>query len=147
MNASGFSRLIVDDWSLITEFDAKPPMSTAFPNVLVLQYKCEAKSTACYLVIVTANTFTFILLALQFLCIWRGVLYTSSHVPEGRKHSPVGCHGLAQKALMSEDSALGHLQCVSDIIAHEVGRKSILVILLLLFYQSKELLCMGPVIV
>lgn len=48
---------------------------------------------------------------------------------------------------MSEDSALGHLQCVSDIIAHEVGRKSILVILLLLFYQSKELLCMGPVIV
>ncbi|RMB88963.1 hypothetical protein DUI87_34671 [Hirundo rustica rustica] len=87
------------EWRLTVDYRAlnevTPPLSTAVPDMLELQYELESKP--------------------QFAFTWRGVQYTWNRPPQGWKHSPTICHGLIQ-AELEKGEAPEHLQYIDDII-------------------------------
>ncbi|RMC18123.1 hypothetical protein DUI87_05003 [Hirundo rustica rustica] len=111
------------EWRLTVDYRAlnevTPPLSTAVPDMLELQYELESKAAKCCATIDIANTFFSIPLAAecrpQFAFTWRGVQYTWNRLPQGWKHSPTICHGLIQAAL-EKGEAPEHLQYIDDII-------------------------------
>nr|XP_032600123.2 macrophage immunometabolism regulator isoform X2 [Taeniopygia guttata] len=114
--SSGEWRLAVDYRSLN---EVTPPLSTAVPDMLELQYELESKAAKWYATIDIANAFFSIPLAAeyrpQFAFTWKGVQYTWNRLPQGWKHSPTICHGLIQAAL-EKNEAPEHLQYIDDII-------------------------------
>ncbi|RMC01077.1 hypothetical protein DUI87_22343 [Hirundo rustica rustica] len=90
------------EWRLTVDYRAlnkvTPPLSTAVPDMLELQYELESKAAKWYATIDIANTFFSIPLAAecrpQFAFTWRGMQYTWNRLPQGWKHSPTICHGL-----------------------------------------------------
>ncbi|RMC09799.1 hypothetical protein DUI87_13586 [Hirundo rustica rustica] len=146
------------EWRLTMDYRAlnevTPPLSTAVPDMLELQYKLESKAAKWYATIDIANAFFSIPLAAgcrpQFAFTWRGVQYTWNRLPQGWKHSPTICHGLIQTAL-EKGEALEHLQYIDDIIvwgnmAMEVFEKGekIIQILLKAGFAIKQSKVKGP---
>ncbi|RMC18156.1 hypothetical protein DUI87_05037 [Hirundo rustica rustica] len=111
------------EWRLTVDYRAlnevTPPLSTAVPDMLELQYELESKAAKWYATIDIANAFFSIPLAAecrpQFAFTWRGVQYTWNQLTQEWKHSPTICHGLIQAAL-EKGEALEHLQYIDDII-------------------------------
>ncbi|RMC22258.1 hypothetical protein DUI87_00569 [Hirundo rustica rustica] len=111
------------EWRLTVDYRAlnevTPPLSTAVPDMLELQYELESKAAKWYATIDIANAFFSIPLAAecrpQFAFTWKGVQYTWNRLPQGWKHSPTICHGLIQAAL-EKGEAPEHLQYIDDII-------------------------------
>lgn len=134
--------------------EVTPPLSTAVPDILELQYELESKAAKWFATVDIANAFFSIPLAAecrpQFAFTWRGVQYTWSRLPQGWKHSPTICHGLIQAAL-EEGEAPEHLQYIDDIIvwgntAIEVFKKGekIIHILLKAGFAIKKSKVKGP---
>ncbi|RMC20449.1 hypothetical protein DUI87_01299 [Hirundo rustica rustica] len=124
-------------WRLTVDYRAlnrvTPPLSTAVPDMLELQYELESKAAKWP----------------QFAFTWRGVQYTWNRLPQGWKHRPTICHGLIQAAL-EKGEALEHLQYINDIIvwgntAMEVFEKGeIIQILLKAGFAIKKSKVKGP---
>ncbi|GAB0208753.1 hypothetical protein GRJ2_003341000 [Grus japonensis] len=132
------------EWRLTVDYrglnEVTPPISTAMPDMLELQYDLESKAAKWYATIDIANAFFSIPLAAecrpQFAFICRGVQYTWNRLPQGWKHSPTICHGLIQTAL-EKGEAPEHLQYIDDIIvwgnsAEEVSEKGKSIVQILL---------------
>ncbi|RMC05627.1 hypothetical protein DUI87_17712 [Hirundo rustica rustica] len=146
------------EWRLTVDYRAlnevTPPLSTAMPDMLELQYELESKAAKWYATTDIANALFSIPLAAecrpQFAFTWRGVQYTWNRLPQGWKHSPTICHGLIQTALEKGD-APEHLQYIDDIIvwgntAAEVFEKGkeIIQILLEASFAIKKSKVKGP---
>ncbi|RMC16226.1 hypothetical protein DUI87_08441 [Hirundo rustica rustica] len=145
------------EWRLMVDYRAlnevTPPLSTAVPDTLELQYELESKAAKWYATIDIANAFSIPLAAecrAQFAFTWKGVQYTWYRLPQGWKHSPTICHGLIQTAL-EKGEAPEHLQYIDDIIvwgntAGEVFEKGekIIQILLKTSFAIKQSKVKGP---
>ncbi|RMB97364.1 hypothetical protein DUI87_26092 [Hirundo rustica rustica] len=146
------------EWRLTVDYRAlnevTPPLSTAVPDMLELQYELESKAAKWYATTDIGNAFFSIPLAAecrpQFAFTWRGVQYTWNRLPQGWKHSPTICHGLIQAAL-EKGEASEHLQYIDDIIvwgntAMEVFEKGekIIHILLKAGFAIKKSKVKGP---
>ena len=134
--------------------EVTPPLSTAVPDVLELQYELELKAAKWYATTDIANAFFSIPLATecrpQFAFTWRGIQYTWNRLPQGWKHSPTICHGLIQTVL-EQGSAPEHLQYIDDIVvwgdtAEDVFKKGeqIIQILLQAGFAIKRSKVKGP---
>ncbi|GAB0208039.1 hypothetical protein GRJ2_003269600 [Grus japonensis] len=132
------------EWRLTVDYrglnEVTPPMSSAMPDMLELQYELESKAAKWYATIDIANAFFSIPLAAEcrtkIAFTWRGIQYTWNRLPQGWKHSPTICHGLIQTAL-EKGEAPEHLQYIDAIIvwgnsAEEVSEKGKKIIQILL---------------
>ena len=106
--------------------EVTPPLSTAVPDVLELQYELELKAAKWYATTGIANAFFSIPLATecrpQFTFTWRGVQYTWNHLPQEWKHSPTICHGLIQTTL-EQGGAPKHLQYIDDVVGGDTAEE------------------------
>ncbi|KAJ7427803.1 hypothetical protein WISP_03825 [Willisornis vidua] len=112
------------EWKLTLGYcglnEVTPPLSSAVPNMLELQYELESEAAKWY-----ATTWPhyqcFFLHSVDsrmqehFAFTWRGVQYNRNRLPQGWKHSPTTCHELIQTAL-EKGEAPEHLQYINDII-------------------------------
>ncbi|RMB99746.1 hypothetical protein DUI87_23748 [Hirundo rustica rustica] len=84
------------EWRLTVDYRAlnemTPPLSSAVPDMLELQYKLESKAAKWYITNDIANAFFSIPLSVecrpQFTFTWRGVQYTWNRLPRGGNTAP-----------------------------------------------------------